>query len=66
MTTDDLIKHYGSKRAAQAVLLLSHPLWRNWELNGIPAGRQAVIQISTDGKLKAGKRLAARKERAKA
>lgn len=55
MNTNDLIKYYKSRANAQLLLGVSKSLFSRWKKGGIPAGRQAAIQIVTRGKLRAEK-----------
>jgi hypothetical protein len=65
MTTDDLIKHFKSKPAALLALSLSKQCWHYWEKEGIPLGRQAMLEKTLFGRLKAGKQTPARRFRGK-
>ena len=55
MNTDDLVRHYGDRKAAQKALGISRQLWRFWTKRGIPKLRKFQIQVNTNGKLKAGR-----------
>ena len=55
MTFDDLIKHFDgqSYRFIGKKLGIAHSSLTSYKKNGIPAGRQAIIEIQTQRKLKA-------------
>lgn len=53
MNYSDLIKFFGSVANAADALEVTPPCIYYWRDHGIPAGRQALIQIQTRGKLKA-------------
>ena len=56
MTYDDLIKHYDGlslRKIAKEIGLNSHTPLAFYKKNGIPKGRQAIIEIKTKGVLKA-------------
>ena len=55
MTTDDIIKHYGTMKAAMKALQphgIYHSKFYNWKRTGIPEGMQYKVQVITGGKLK--------------
>ena len=52
MTTDDLIKYYGTAGDAQREVGVSRQLFGIWKEKGIPKGRQFEIHFRTGGKLK--------------
>ena len=52
MDTNDLVAYYGSRQKVQDKLRLSKQLFSTWQRDGIPMGRQALIQIETRGKLR--------------
>jgi DNA-binding transcriptional regulator Cro len=51
MTYDDLIEHFGSAPVAAKRLGVSRQLLYYWKANGIPIGRQALIQITSRNRL---------------
>lgn len=53
MTTNQLIKHYGTRDNALAELGIYRQKLEYWEKKGIPWGWQLKIQLATNGKLKA-------------
>lgn len=54
MTPDQVIKHYGSERAAAQALQLTRQAVNHWKRhNLIPVRTQALIQLITNGALKA-------------
>jgi DNA-binding transcriptional regulator YdaS (Cro superfamily) len=58
MTPKQVIQHYGAGKvpaAAKAMGLTPATLYLWRALNRIPNGRQAMIELATDGKLKADK-----------
>ena len=65
MTTDDLVKHFGSPGAAQKAIPVSRALWWRWRVMGIPEGPQSKLQIKYEGSLLAGEKLPAKKKKAK-
>ena len=65
MTTDDLIKHFGSATKAYRALGVSPQLWCSWERAGISTKRQAVIQLQLDGVLLMGAKKPAKRFRGK-
>ena len=55
MRVDDLQRYYGVKtdKAVAKKLNLSPSTISKWRSGGIPEKRQALIQVKTEGKLKA-------------
>jgi hypothetical protein len=53
MTYKDVIAFYGNANRAAAALKVTRAAVSWWKYNGIPIGRQAMIQIKTRGRLKA-------------
>ena len=59
MTAHDVVKHFGGGsvyEAAKALDVRTATIYQ-WMRIGIPDGRQAMIELRTKGKLKAGKRV---------
>lgn len=57
MTPSQVVKHFGSVRAAARSLGLSRTAIQNWKRKGfVPKRTQAWIQLETGGALKASKR----------
>jgi len=54
MTHADLCAYYGSAVRAAEKLGVTRAAVSLWKRYGIPPGRQAMIQIATHGKLRAG------------
>lgn len=56
MTPNQVVKHFGSVRAAARSLGLSRTAIQNWRRKGgVPKRTQAWIQLETGGALKASK-----------
>ena len=54
MTPEQVIKHYGSERAAADALKMTRQIINYWKLRkSIPLRTQAFIQLKTNGALKA-------------
>jgi DNA-binding transcriptional regulator YdaS (Cro superfamily) len=53
MNVHDLVVHFGSQTKAAAKLGVKKAVVSIWKTRGIPAGRQAMIQIQTRGRLRA-------------
>ena len=53
VTYKQIIRFFGSRAAAAERLEVSRQLLYHWEKHGIPRGRQALIQLQTDGALRA-------------
>ena len=47
MTTDDVLKHYGTIADVRKALKISHQVWYQWRRGGIPVGRQWWIHAKT-------------------
>ena len=52
MNVSDLIRHFGSRKVAMQRAGASRQLFKYWETNGIPTGRQWEIYVLTNRKLK--------------
>lgn len=53
MTYDDLLEHYGSLTKAADALDLAKQTVHRWKAGEIPFRAQFIIQMKTNGKLKA-------------
>lgn len=54
MTPDQLVKHYGSEQAAATALRVTRQAVNYWvRRKSIPLRTQALIQVKTNGALKA-------------
>lgn len=54
MKLTDVIAHFGgSYRDVAEKIGVGHTVLTNWKKNGIPLSRQAMIEIQTNGALKA-------------
>jgi hypothetical protein len=53
MTVDDLRSGFGTYRSISKSIGVSPSQLTEWSKRGIPLARQALIEIQTDGKLKA-------------
>ena len=54
MTPQQVIKHYGSEQAAATALQVTRQIINYWKQKGvIPEKTQALIQVKTNGALKA-------------
>lgn len=52
MTPKQVFEHFGSKANAARELGITYQAVDKWEANGeVPEGRQALIQLKTDGVL---------------
>lgn len=65
MTTDDLIKHFGSAKKAYVHLGVSPQLWHAWCKTGISPKTQAELQIRMENVLLVGKRIPAKRFRSR-
>ena len=60
MTPEEVVKHCRTKSAAYKLAQVTRMTWYWWEqYDEIPIERQCLIEIATQGKLKADRRLLA-------
>jgi DNA-binding XRE family transcriptional regulator len=55
MTRKDIIRYYGSQAEAARRLGCKPQTIIDWELTGVPEGRQYQVELATRGKLRAAK-----------
>lgn len=51
MTYEDVVAHYGSRKAAMHGLNISPQVLNNWKSRGIPGDAQFKVHYYTDGAL---------------